>query len=145
MEILPDDLFIVEKDISIDLYTLKNRIEPQTLVHNDTKSIEESNFNKDIPTRIFVHGFHSKTGSLRNAFIRGKACIFSRLIENLKIFFSLFAAYFNEKNRNVNLIYINWEEASSVNYVTASRYVKRIGLHLSEFVDFMVIMKTTTK
>lgn len=56
---------------------------------------------------------------------------------------SLIVAYLNEGNRNVNLIYINWENASdTVNYVAAARYVKRIGSHLSEFVDFMVILAT---
>lgn len=55
--------------------------------------------------------------------------------------FSLVVAYLNEGNRNVNLIYINWENASdTVNYVAAARYVKRIGSHLGGFVDFMVIL-----
>lgn len=69
---MPDDFFMVDKDVSIDLYTLKNRIKPQILGLNDSKSIEESNFNKKNPTRIFIHGFHSKTGSLRKAFVQGK-------------------------------------------------------------------------
>lgn len=55
---------------------------------------------------------------------------------------SLIVAYLNEGNRNVNLIYINWENASDVNYVSAAGYVKRIGSHLGEFVDFMVILAT---
>lgn len=72
MDLIPDDLFMVEKEVSIDLYTLKNKNEPQILIPNDIKSIKESNFNKNIPTRICVHGFHSKKGALRNAFVKGK-------------------------------------------------------------------------
>lgn len=73
MDLIPDDLFMVEKEVSIDLYTLKNKNEPQILIPNDIKSIKESNFNKNIPTRICVHGFHSKKGALRNAFVKGKS------------------------------------------------------------------------
>lgn len=83
---MPDDFFIVHEDVSIDLYTLKNRINPQILVLNDTKSIEKSNFNKKNPTRIFIHGFHSKTGSLRKAFVHGKEWNYSMLVTNLRIF-----------------------------------------------------------
>lgn len=75
MELIPHDLFMVEKEVSIDLYTLKNKNEPQILIPNDIKSIKESNFNQSIPTRICVHGFHSKKGTLRNAFVKGKMCI----------------------------------------------------------------------
>lgn len=85
MDLIPDDLFMVEKEVSIDLYTLKNKNEPQILIPNDIKSIEESNFNKNIPTRICVHGFHSKKGALRNAFVNGKMCISIDIDENTQI------------------------------------------------------------
>lgn len=51
-------------------------------------------------------------------------------------------AYLTEGNRNVNLIYINWENASNtLNYIAATRYVPRIGVHVADFIDFMVIKK----
>lgn len=72
VDIIPDHLFNIDKDVTIDLFTLKNTVEPQILVLNDTKSVLESNYNKKIPTRIFIHGYHSKKGSLRNAFVNGE-------------------------------------------------------------------------
>lgn len=56
--------------MQFDLYTLKNPVEPQTLIINDTKSIKESNFNSKVPTRIFIHGFQSK-GELKNSLTGG--------------------------------------------------------------------------
>lgn len=42
--------------------------------------------------------------------------------------------------KNINLIFVNWENASTTyNYVAASRYVVKIGTHTAQFIDFMVI------
>ncbi|XP_055306664.1 lipase member H-like, partial [Sitodiplosis mosellana] len=113
----PKTFFDVQNDVEINLYTLKNPTEPQILVINDTNSIEESHFNRNVPTRIFIHGFQSK-GELKT---------------------SLTEAYFLKGKKNVNLIGVNWEKASrTFNYLAASRYVEKIGTRAAEFVDFMV-------
>lgn len=71
MNLKPGNYFDIEKDVQINLYTLKNPTEPQILLINDTNSIHDSNFNHVIPTRIFIHGFQSK-GELRDSLIEGK-------------------------------------------------------------------------
>lgn len=67
----PEKLIEVEKDVRFDLFTLKNPSEPEFLLINDTTSFEKSNYDRDIPTRIFVHGFQSK-GELRESMTNGK-------------------------------------------------------------------------
>lgn len=57
-----EKLIDVDNDVQIELYTLNNSNEPQLLAINDTTSIEKSNYNLSIPTRIFVHGFLSNGG-----------------------------------------------------------------------------------
>lgn len=48
-------------------------------------------------------------------------------------------AYLDKGKYNFNLIGINWERASStLNYLTASRNVEKIGIYAAEFVDFMI-------
>lgn len=65
-----EKLIDVDKDIRIELYSYENLKEPQILVINDTTSIEKSNYNLKIPTRIFMHGFQSH-GDLTKIFIDG--------------------------------------------------------------------------
>lgn len=67
---IPEQLIDVEKDVRIELYTLKNPNEPQLLHINDLNSIEKSNYNLKNPTRIFIHGFQSN-GGLTKIFIDG--------------------------------------------------------------------------
>lgn len=57
LELEPDPIINVDRDIHIDLYTLKNQNEPQLLVVHDKSSIAQSNYNRKVPTRIFIHGF----------------------------------------------------------------------------------------
>ena len=66
----PKQFFEAEKDVQMDLYTLQNPKEPQTLVIYNTSSIYESNFNSSVPTRIFIHGFQSR-GELKNTLTKG--------------------------------------------------------------------------
>ena len=49
--------FDVNRDVQFDLYTLRNPTKPQILKINDANSIDKSNFNRDLPTRIFIHGW----------------------------------------------------------------------------------------
>lgn len=67
---IPEQLIEVDKDVRIELYTLKKSNEPQLLEINDTSSIEKSNYNSKIPSRVFVHGFQSN-GGLTKLFIDG--------------------------------------------------------------------------
>lgn len=144
MELQPKQFFVVENDVQIDLYTLKNPTEPQILVINDTNSIKESNFNPEVPTRIFIHGFQSE-GELRDSLTDGNYK--NELNESIKVYFYRFSflAYFIKGKKNINLIGVNWEKASrTFNYVAASGYVKQIGARAAEFVDFMVILMLKT-
>lgn len=68
----------ISKDLQVELYTLKNPMEPQILVINDENSIIESNFNPDVPTRILIHGFRSK-GKMGRVFTEGNIVLFCNL------------------------------------------------------------------
>lgn len=53
------------------------------------------------------------------------------------IFYSL--AYLLKAKRNVNLIAINWERASTTfNYYSATSHVKKIGVYVADFIDFLI-------
>lgn len=79
---VPEQLIDVDKDVRIELYTLKNPSEPHLLHINDSNSIEKSNYNLKNPTRIFIHGFQSD-GGLTRIFIDGIALLLDR--EKLKV------------------------------------------------------------
>lgn len=68
----PQPLFDVNSDVKFDLYTLKNREEPQVLVLGDVESIKSSNFNKSLPTRIYVHGWQEHGSTMKNMFNDGE-------------------------------------------------------------------------
>lgn len=81
-----EKLVEVDKDVRIELYTLGNLNEPQLLEINNTNSVETSNYNSKIPTRIFVHGFLSH-GTLTKVFIKGIAFeLFISLFKSIKYF-----------------------------------------------------------
>ena len=63
--------FDVSKDVQFDLYTLTNPTTAQILTIDNTTSIAESNFNRELPTRIFIHGFQANR-KLKKALTDGK-------------------------------------------------------------------------
>lgn len=52
----------MEKDIKVDIYTLKNPTEPQTYFKSNWSLIADSDsfFDPKLPVRIFIHGWKSK-------------------------------------------------------------------------------------
>lgn len=64
--------FFVEHDVTFELYTLKNQIAPQILSMDNITSITTSNFNKDLPTRIYIHGWQEYGGNMKKCFNDGK-------------------------------------------------------------------------
>lgn len=119
VEIIPQPLLDVSQDVQIQLFTLKNPIEPQILVINDTNSIIESNYNIKLPTRIFIHGFYSK-GELKETLTEGKNKYLQKtmeLIELLNCFydFSIFNNWQerckldpNQLGKSVHYIQLPW-------------------------------------
>lgn len=55
--------FAANKDTRFQLFTLKNPTEPQLLLLDNSTTIEESNFNHNLDTRIFIHGWYEKNWS----------------------------------------------------------------------------------
>lgn len=51
--------FVVSDDdeVTFELYTLKNPSNPQMLSLRSLQSITSSNFDRHIPTRIYIHGW----------------------------------------------------------------------------------------
>lgn len=68
----PRPFFDVNSDVEFDLYTLKNKEEPQILVLGDVESIKSSNFNKNVPTRIYVHGWQEHGSTMKRTFNDGE-------------------------------------------------------------------------
>lgn len=64
--------FEVEQEVAFELFTLKNPNKVQILSLNNITSITASNFNKKVPTRIFIHGWQEYSGTLKKIFIEGK-------------------------------------------------------------------------
>lgn len=64
--------FSPEKDVTFELYTLKNMDKPQILSMDDITSITESNFNKNVATRIYIHGWQEYLGNMKKCFNDGK-------------------------------------------------------------------------
>lgn len=72
--------FLVEEDVSFELYTLKNQATPQILSMNNITSITASNFNKKIPTRIYIHGWQEYGGNMKHTFNDGKLKLFDQFL-----------------------------------------------------------------
>lgn len=62
--------FNVDNGVVFELYTLSNPNEPQIITLNDVHSLEQSNFNPNVPTRIIIHGWNSQ-GTMTPVFTDG--------------------------------------------------------------------------
>lgn len=62
----------MEKDIQVDVYTLKNPTEPQVYIRSNWTLIANSDsfYNPKYPVRIFIHGWLSK-GEFRDNLTAG--------------------------------------------------------------------------
>lgn len=67
----PQLYFNVENDVQFELYTLKNKHEPQILSQWNISTITSSNFNKHVPTRIYLHGWQEHAGIMKKYFNDG--------------------------------------------------------------------------
>lgn len=63
----------MEDDVTFELYTLKNKHKPQVLLPGNLLTIETSNFNGSLPTRIYIHGFLEFAGNMKSHFNDGKS------------------------------------------------------------------------
>lgn len=112
----PVKLFEPEKDIQFDLFTMDNPKEPQKIAFGNWRSLAQSNFNKNNPTRIFIHGWLPS------------GCFTTELPD----------AYFEKGNHTVNYIAINWEEgAKTYLYNTARNRVGAVAEYTAKFIDFL--------
>lgn len=71
----PQLLFTVENDVVFELYTMKNKHKPQILSAGDISTITSSNFNKTLPTRIYIHGWQEYAGIMKKYFNEGMTFI----------------------------------------------------------------------
>lgn len=71
----PQLLFNVENDVVFELYTLKNKHEPQILSTQNISTITSSNFNKSLPTRFYIHGWQEYAGTMKKYFNEGMISI----------------------------------------------------------------------
>lgn len=65
-----DDYEPIETSFFIELFTLKNPDKNQILDHANISSINETNFNRSLPTKIFIHGWKS-AGEFKDALRKG--------------------------------------------------------------------------
>jgi hypothetical protein len=52
-----DPMFDANRDVRILLQTRRNQQTPQQLIRNDLQSVQGSNFDRNKPTRVLVHGW----------------------------------------------------------------------------------------
>lgn len=97
--------FIVEQDIHMLLFTRANPVTPQAL-HSNTASIQNSNFNPNLPVKVLVHGW---LGS-----------------QSIPFNIQVTAAYLRQAD--VNVIVVDWAVgASTINYITARNRAPDVG------------------
>ncbi|XP_055845591.1 phospholipase A1-like, partial [Episyrphus balteatus] len=107
----PSDPYLVE----YYLYTPVNPTNAQKLRQDDPSSIERSNFNASIPTRIILHGFRSSADAPVCSLVRD--------------------AIFKIGRRNI--ICIDWSKIAEKTYPTARFVAPSVGEDLSMFINFL--------
>lgn len=71
----PQLLFNVEDDVVFELYTQKNKHEAQILTTRNISSFTTSNFDRSLPTRIYIHGWQEYAGTMKKYFNDGMTSI----------------------------------------------------------------------
>lgn len=113
----PTPDFIPHKDVHFELFTPKNPKEAQIIQSQNASELKSTNFNKNLPTRLMIHGWYSQ-GVLTSQFAD---------------------AYFEKGQHNLNFIAVNWQKGSDVrNYIVARRRVEMVAEFVAKFVDFLV-------
>jgi Lipase len=62
-----DPMFDAYRDVRILLHTRQNRVIPQQLLFRNLLSVQQSNFNRNRPLRVLVHGWWEDDTSDINA------------------------------------------------------------------------------
>ncbi|OWR54625.1 insect intestinal lipase 6 [Danaus plexippus plexippus] len=114
---VPVDFLLTRKgkDNKYFLYTRQNRKHYQVLVKGDVKSISNSNYRDDRPTKIITHGWMSN----------GK----TKWIKQLKDAFL--------DDADVNVIILDWSSAAIGLYTSAVHAVPDVGVHVARLLDFV--------
>ncbi|CAB3260702.1 unnamed protein product [Arctia plantaginis] len=97
------------------LFTRRNPSSAQTLIINNENSIRNSNFNRNHPTVVIVHGWLSNQQTDINPTIRN--------------------AYLGQGETNV--IVLDWRRLALSDYVTAANGVPAVGRGLGQFINFL--------
>lgn len=106
--------FSPEENVKFELYTANNPTEPQILDLLNLTAIRSSNFDPEIPVRIFIHGWLSLGGA-------------GNVIRD---------AYFQLGNHSVNYIAVTWNAWKT--YWTARENVNIVGPYVADFIDTLV-------
>ncbi|KAI5639763.1 lipase domain-containing protein [Phthorimaea operculella] len=98
------------------LYSRQRRHSYQLLVHNDTNSVQNSNYQPDRPTVVIVHGWNNNGNSelnpnLRDAFLQVLDC---------------------------NVIVVDWSDLASSLYFTSANGVPSVGQYLGDFLVWLL-------
>ncbi|KAJ0175090.1 hypothetical protein K1T71_009231 [Dendrolimus kikuchii] len=98
------------------LFTRRNPDSAQTLIINDASSIKSSNFNRNHPTIVIVHGWLGNQNTGINPLIRD--------------------AYLAKSDTNV--IVLDWRRLALSGYATAASGVPAVGRGLGQFIRFLI-------
>nr|XP_022905523.1 lipase member H-like [Onthophagus taurus] len=105
------------RDISYQLYTRNNPLQPQTLSLHDDHSLYNSYFNFSEPTILFFHAFFESSTSTTATIMR--------------------TAYLQRKDHNILLLNAPRIEAGPW-YLTAAKNTRIVGEYSAQFIDYMV-------
>jgi hypothetical protein len=107
-----------EKDVHFLLWTRRNPEVYQELTDGDATSLQASNFNAKLPTKVFVHGFSEngrdsdKVVNMRDAYLEKEDC---------------------------NYLSVDWGKlASPPNYFGSAASTEPVGVRLGNFINFLV-------
>lgn len=111
-----DPFFNPINDVRILLSTRQNRNNPQQLLFGNLNSVQNSNFDRNRPTRVLIHGWwEDETSDISTA-------TSAELLD-----------YYD-----FNVIFIDWSEGSqTINYFGAANRVPGIGQMVANYLDFL--------
>lgn len=115
MELI-NPMFDAYTNVRILLQTRQNRDNPQVLNFRDLQSVQNSNFNRNRPTRVLVHGWWENDESDIN----------TETAAELLDFYDF------------NVLLIDWSKgARTLTYVAAANRVPAVGILVASYLDFL--------
>ncbi|XP_043280757.1 pancreatic lipase-related protein 2 isoform X2 [Venturia canescens] len=106
----------LDRDVEYQLYTRRNPLRPQILKPSNPWSLKRSNFDKNVPTVVYIHGYGERAPGRSSMAIRD--------------------AYL--RRGRYNIILVDWGKLSALPwYITAVGNSRSVGPHVGKMVRWL--------